>query len=118
MTEAPQRGVELGLYVFVHPVKVPRGRRVVLEKGLAQPDGAERLRVAFQECAVVGGDDLGGTAADVDHEDAFVGLWPDALHAEVNETRFFAAGDDFDGDSGGFPGAGEELALIAGVAYG
>ena len=66
----------------------------------------------------VGRDDLRAAAADIDDQDALVALRPDALHAQVDQARFFAARDDFHRRAGGFRGARQELALIAGVADG
>ena len=61
-------------------------------------------------------DELGASAADV-HDDASGGRARDAVgDAEVNQTRFFAAGDDLDLMTKGFAGLAQELAGIAGLA--
>ena len=46
------------------------------------------------------------------------GLRPVALDAQVNQARFFAAGDDLDRRAGGFRRARQKILLVAGVADG
>ena len=118
VAQAAEGRVELGLDVLVHLVELADDGRIVLEKNLAQADGAQGLGEGFHEVAAVGGDDLRAAAADIDDEDAFVALRPDAFDAEVDQARLFAAGDDFDGRAGGFGRARQELVLVAGVADG
>src|SRR5262249_17434108 len=63
-----------------------------------------------------GRDDLGATAADIDDESPLATLWPVAFDAEMNQARFLASGDDFDGRTRGFRCACKELALVPRVA--
>ena len=80
-----------------------------LQEILAQPHGAQRLRKRLAQPPVLGGDDLRAAAADIDDQNAFAGLRPGALHAQVDQAGLFAAGDDFDRRAGGFRRAGQEL---------
>ena len=118
VAEAAHGGVELGLNVLAHLVQLDRGGRVVPQKNLAQPDGPQRFGERFPQAAGFGGDDLGAAAADIDDEDAFGRLRPVALDAEVNQARFFAAGDDLDRGANGFRRARQKSLLVAAVADG
>ena len=99
-------------------VELEFGGRVVFEENLAQADGPQRLGERFFEHAVFGADDFRAAAADIDHQSAPAGLRPSALHAQVNQARFLAAGDDFYRSPGGLRRARQEFMRIARVADG
>ena len=79
------------------------------------PSGLEN---ASRQAAAFAGDNLRAAASDIEDQDAFPGLRPVALDAQVNQARLFAAGDDLDGSAGGFRGARDEIPLVARIADG
>ena len=58
-------------------------------------------------------DQLGGSAADVHHQPALVGLRQQVGHALVDQARFFAAGNHVDGKAQDLVSALEELVAVA-----
>lgn len=98
--------------------EVGGGGGILLEEGGVEADGAEGAGEGDFEDALIGLDDFGAAAADVDDEDAFFGVGPAGFDAEVDEAGLFLAGDELDGLADGFGGALEELVAVGGVADG
>ena len=71
--------------------------------------------VAFHHLGVelLAQDQLGGAAADVHHQPAFVGLRQQVGHALVDQARFLAAGDHVDGKAQHLVRALEEFVAVA-----
>lgn len=98
--------------------EVGGGGRIVLEEGGVEADGAEGAGEGDLEDAAIGLDDFGGAAADVDDEDALLGVGPAGFDAEVDEAGLLLAGDEFDGLADDLGDALEELVTVGGVADG
>ena len=102
--------------VVLHARQLARVRGIALEKQLGQADRSERLRKGVGDVPALRQNDFAAAPADVDDQDALLGMRPLALHAQMHEPRFFQAGNDFDRRSQNGGGARQKLGLISGIA--
>jgi len=70
------------------------------------------------QAAVLAGNDFRAAATDVADQHPPLALRPDALHAQVNQPRFLAAGDDFHVRPGRLRSPFQKFALVSRVADG
>ena len=92
--------------------------RIGAQEESLEAECAEGFRPCLADAVVIADDDLGAAAADVDDEEALLGMRPEAADAEVDEAGFLLSGDDLDFGAERGGGAGHELKLVAGVADG
>ena len=116
--DAAHGGTDALLDVLVEPMQLGRPRRIGLQEELLQPQRAERLRERLADAFVFAQNDFRAATADIDDQEAFLGMRPAALHAQMNQAGFFLAGDDFDIGTQRGGGAGNELVLVAGIPDG
>src|SRR5205814_10127305 len=97
-------------------MELARIGRVALEKYFLQAQRSQLLRERLGHAPVLAENQLGAASADVVDQNALAGVWPAALHTEVNEPRLLLAGDDFHLCLQRVGGAFQNLALLSGVA--
>src|SRR3989338_5625450 len=66
------------------------------KKTQAVADAAHVQALQLERLESVADDEFGGAAADVDHQPVVLRLRQAMRHAEVNQARLLAPGDDFD----------------------
>ncbi len=90
-----------------------RGDLAVLEIALGVTDATHLQAFAQQRFEALADDELGTAAADVRHQALAGGIGQGVGYAEVDQARFFAAGDDFYRVPEDFFGAADEFATVA-----
>ena len=80
--------------VLRHLVQLAGRRRVFRKKISLQPYGSERPGEGLPQLPVFRADHLRAAPADIDDQRPLARLRPGAFHAQVDETRFFTAGND------------------------
>ena len=111
-------GAQFFLDIGIKTAALFDGGRIGFQEHFTEPDGTQGAGNRIDELTVLGDDEFGTAAADVDDKSALFRARPARFDAEMDETRFFRTGNDFDICAESGVGAIEEIGLIAGVADG
>ena len=81
-------------------------------------NAAHAVRLHLPRLESLAQDQLGGAPADVRHQTPFIGLRQHLRHSEIDQSGFFATGNDVDRKSQDAVGPGQELVAVARLAQG
>ena len=96
----------------------PRSGGSAAEEALAQAGDADLVALQRHRLAALDEDELDAAAADVDDQRRLAAQVDGVAHAEVDEARFLAAGDDLDAQADVVLDLLDEVAAVGGLAHG